>query len=84
MVRISKISIRDPSPYGHDRDWQPVITHVVSNLLKAPERWKIADTVGEYVKSLCSQSSCESGHILLGNAGIQIAIREFRREGLND
>jgi len=84
MVRISKISIRDPSPNGHDRDWQLVITHVIANLLKAPERWKIADTVREYVKSLCSQSCRESGHILLGNAGIQIAIREFLCKGLDN
>ena len=53
-----------------------MVTHVVADLFQAAERGKIGNGIGEHDLAALRQAGRNAGHVLLGNAHVDIAIWE--------
>src|ERR1039458_2833179 len=72
--------IRQAASDGDDLYLEVVTTDIVANLLQAAHHGKVGDRVRENGLAFQSQSSGDASHVLLGDPGIQIAIRKAVRK----
>jgi hypothetical protein len=82
VVRIALAAIGEAAADRDDLDVGAMVADVVPELLEAPQRREIADRVGEDHLATEGEPGGDAGHVLLGNADIEIAAGKLLREAL--
>ena len=84
MVRVAERAVSEAAADRDDRHRQPVVGHVVADLLGTAERREVRDRVREDVVALGGHAGGDARHVLFGHAGVDEAVGELVGEGLDD